>query len=127
MPSDQVPAYLARARALVLPSICYEGAPRTVVEAYAAGVPVVANRYGALPGVVADGVTGPPGRAGRRGWLARPPWRASWMTTRPERLGEGAFAAWRTGYSPERGIADLEAAYACSHGESPLAAIIARR
>jgi glycosyltransferase involved in cell wall biosynthesis len=111
VPSDEVPAYLSRARALVLPSICYEGAPRTVVEAYAAGVPVVANRYGALPGVVSDGVTGllvEPGDAA--GWRSA---LASVMDDgTSERLGEGAFAAWRSGYSPKRGIADLEAAYA---------------
>jgi glycosyltransferase involved in cell wall biosynthesis len=110
VPSDQVPAYLVRARALVLPSICYEGAPRTVVEAYAAGVPVVANRYGALPGVVSDGVTGllvEPGDAG--GW--RSALGSVMDDDTSQRLGEGAFAAWRSGYSPERGIADLEAAY----------------
>jgi glycosyltransferase involved in cell wall biosynthesis len=110
VPSDQVPAYLARARALVLPSICYEGAPRTVVEAYAAGVPVVANRYGALPGVVSDGVTGllvePGDAAGWREALA-----SVLDDDTSQRLGEGAFAAWSTSYSPERGIADLEAAY----------------
>ncbi len=110
MPSDEVPAYLTRARALVLPSICYEGAPRTVVEAYAAGVPVVANRYGALPSVVSDGVSG---------LLVEPEsadgWRAALASvlddSTSQRLGEGAYAAWRTGYSPEQGIADLEAAY----------------
>lgn len=110
VPSDQVPAYLTRARALVLPSICYEGAPRTVVEAYAAGVPVVANRYGALPSVVSDGVSG---------LLVEPEsadgWRAALASVlddnTSQRLGEGAYAAWRTGYSPEQGIADLEAAY----------------
>jgi glycosyltransferase involved in cell wall biosynthesis len=110
VPSDEVPAYLTRARALVLPSICYEGAPRTVVEAYAAGVPVVANRYGALPSVVSDGVSG---------LLVEPEsadgWRAALVSvlddSTSQRLGEGAYAAWRTGYSPEQGIADLEAAY----------------
>ena len=40
-----------------------------------------------------------------------PPWRACSMTTPQQRLGEGAYAAWRTGYSSEQGIADLEAAY----------------
>jgi glycosyltransferase involved in cell wall biosynthesis len=110
VPSDQVAAYLAEARALVLPSICYEGAPRTVVEAYAAGVPVVANRYGALPSVVTDGVTGllvEPGDAGA--------WRAGlgrvMDDATSQELGEGAFAAWSSGYSPEQGLADLEAAY----------------
>src|SRR6476659_8932015 len=58
VPPQDVGGFLSQARALVLPSICYEGAPRTVVEAYAAGVPVVANRHGALPSVVSEGVTG---------------------------------------------------------------------
>ena len=74
VPPDEVPAYLSRARALVLPSICYEGAPRTVVEAYAAGVPVVANRHGALPSVVTDDVTG---------LLVDPATRTAGVTPRP--------------------------------------------
>jgi glycosyltransferase involved in cell wall biosynthesis len=111
VPSDEVAGFLADARALVLPSICYEGAPRTVVEAFAAGVPVVANRYGALPTVVADGTSG---------LLVEPSdpdsWRAALgallVDETSERLGAAAFSAWRTGYSPEQGLADLEAAYA---------------
>ena len=110
VPPDQVGGYLARARALVLPSICYEGAPRTVVEAYAAGVPVIANRNGALPSVVADGVTGllvdPASPGGWRDALAR-----LGDDAVSARLGEGAFAAWYSRYSPEQGLADLEAAY----------------
>jgi glycosyltransferase involved in cell wall biosynthesis len=110
VPPDQVGGYLARARALVLPSICYEGAPRTVVEAYAAGVPVIANRNGALPSVVSDGVTGllvdPAGPGGWRDALAR-----LGDDALSARLGEGAFAAWHSRYSPEQGLADLEAAY----------------
>jgi glycosyltransferase involved in cell wall biosynthesis len=110
VPSEQVAGFLADARALVLPSICYEGAPRTVVEAYAAGVPVVANRYGALPSVVTDGATGllvDPGDAGA--W--RTALAALLVDETSERLGEGAFSAWSTRYSPEQGLADLEAAY----------------
>jgi glycosyltransferase involved in cell wall biosynthesis len=110
VPPDQVGPYLARARALVLPSICYEGAPRTVVEAYAAGVPVIANRNGALPSVVADGVTGllvDPARPG--GW--RDALGQLGDDAASVRLGEGAFAAWHSRYSPEQGLADLEAAY----------------
>jgi glycosyltransferase involved in cell wall biosynthesis len=108
---DQVAGYLERARALVLPSICYEGAPRTVVEAFAAGVPVIANRKGALPTIVVDGATG---------LLVDPNRPADWSravtallddgTSRA--LGEAAHREWQTRYSPERGIEDLEAAYA---------------
>ncbi len=95
VPADRVGEYLARARALVVPSIWYEGSPRTITEAYAAGVPVIASRCGALPGVVADGVTGA---------LAEPGDAASWRAavTRllddatSAQIGERAFAVWRS-------------------------------
>lgn len=118
VPSGEVGGYLARARALVLPSICYEGAPRTVVEAFAAGVPVVANRHGALPTVVADGTSGllveASSPAGWREALGR------LLDDRVSRqLGDGAYAAWTNRYSPEQGLSDLEAAYAAVTASSP--------
>src|SRR5581483_9427331 len=66
---DEVPGLLRGARALVVPSRWYEGAPRVVIEAYAAGVPVIASRLGGLAQTVDDGVSGvlvAPGDAG--GW-----------------------------------------------------------
>jgi len=47
-----------RARAVVMPSIWYEVFPRTVVEAYALAVPVIASRLGSMTEVVSDGETG---------------------------------------------------------------------
>jgi glycosyltransferase involved in cell wall biosynthesis len=46
------------ARALVMPSIWYEGFPRTLVEAYAAGLPVIASRLGAMAVLIRDGIPG---------------------------------------------------------------------
>jgi glycosyltransferase involved in cell wall biosynthesis len=49
---------------LVVPSLWYEGSPAIIREAFAAGVPVIASRIGALPEMVRDGVDGllfPPG------------------------------------------------------------------
>ncbi|MES2090651.1 MAG: glycosyltransferase, partial [Pseudomonadota bacterium] len=48
LPLDQIMARLSRSAFLVLPSICYEGFPRTLVEAFANGVPVIASRLGSM-------------------------------------------------------------------------------
>jgi glycosyltransferase involved in cell wall biosynthesis len=55
---DAVRTEMSRATALVLPSICYENLPRTLVEAFACGLPVIASRIGAMAELVQDGVTG---------------------------------------------------------------------
>jgi glycosyltransferase involved in cell wall biosynthesis len=49
---------------LVVPSLWYENTPFVVLEAFAAGVPVVASRLGGLAEVVRDGVNGVLFRAG---------------------------------------------------------------
>lgn len=51
-------AQMRQARALVLPSICYENFPLTLVEAYACALPVIASRHGAMASLVEDGQTG---------------------------------------------------------------------
>jgi len=49
---------MAQASLLVLPSLCYEGFPMVIREAFALGVPVVASRLGSLPYLIEDGQTG---------------------------------------------------------------------
>jgi glycosyltransferase involved in cell wall biosynthesis len=61
---SDVRAELARLDVLVLPSLFGEGLPMVVLEAMAAGVPVVASRVEGVPEAVRDGVDGllvPPG------------------------------------------------------------------
>jgi glycosyltransferase involved in cell wall biosynthesis len=53
----EVRGLLERARALVVPSI-YEGMPLVVLEAMAAGLPIIASRVSGIPEVVVDGETG---------------------------------------------------------------------
>jgi glycosyltransferase involved in cell wall biosynthesis len=41
-----------------MPSIWYENFPRTLVEAFACGLPVIASRLGAMAELIDDGFTG---------------------------------------------------------------------
>ena len=102
--------FLRAARGVLAPSISYEAAGKVVLEAYAAGVPVVVSNLGGLPEVVQDGVTG----------LILPPADSSSWTEaahrlldndESQRMGQAAFHLWSTRYSPEQGIANLEGAY----------------
>jgi glycosyltransferase involved in cell wall biosynthesis len=65
---------------LVMPSLWYENFPRTLVEAFACGLPVIASRLGAMETLVRDGVTGllfEPGNArdlaGKLAWAGSHP------------------------------------------------------
>ena len=110
VPATEVPALLAGARALLLPSRS-EGLPRVVVEAFAAGVPVVASRVGGLPELVEDDVNGLlVDVEDESGWRAA----VAGLSIDAEsvRLGSGAFATWTDRHSPVSGLAALEDAYA---------------
>lgn len=55
---DQVLQQMRACTALVFPSIWYEGMPMTIIEAFAAGTPVIASRTGAMASMITDGVNG---------------------------------------------------------------------
>jgi len=68
---DEVMRLLARTRALIVPSLWYEGFPRVIAEALSVGVPVIVSRIGALAEIVDDGRTGLLVEPGSRDDLAR--------------------------------------------------------
>jgi glycosyltransferase involved in cell wall biosynthesis len=107
--AGSVPELLAGARALIIPSRS-EGLPRVVIEAFAAGVPVVASRVGGLPELVEHDVNGLlVDLDDQEGWRAAS---AQLGDDRESlRLGDGAFATWQERFTPELGLSHLECAY----------------
>jgi glycosyltransferase involved in cell wall biosynthesis len=55
---EQVQSILADAACLLAPSLWYEGLPRTFVEAFAVGTPVITSRLGSMIELIEDGNTG---------------------------------------------------------------------
>jgi len=57
-PVNEVADLLGGAAFLIFPSLWYEGMPRTIIEAYAKGTPVIASNLGAMCDLIADDRTG---------------------------------------------------------------------
>ena len=55
---DKLTELLGNAKVLLLPSVCYENCPLSILEAHAMGVPVVTMNSGGMAELVKDGVNG---------------------------------------------------------------------
>lgn len=55
---EQVLELMKKCRALLFPSIWYEGLPLTIIEALATGTPVIASNLGAMTEMIQDGYNG---------------------------------------------------------------------
>jgi glycosyltransferase involved in cell wall biosynthesis len=90
--ADELAAERARAWAVALPSIWYENAPLSLLEAYASARPVLVSDHGGLVELVDEGVEGrrlPPGEAAA--WSAA----LRELTDQAPRLSAMGEAAWR--------------------------------
>jgi len=100
-PGEFVRQEMSRAMALVVPSIWYENFPRTIVEAFACGLPVIASRIGALADIVQDGETGLLFEPGNARDLAD---KMAWALAHPEQMaamGRNARAQYEAQFSAE--------------------------
>jgi glycosyltransferase involved in cell wall biosynthesis len=120
LPAEEVRRRMLSARALVLPSVWYEGQPMAVLEALAAGLPVLGSDIGGVPELLA-----PLGRD----WLAAPGEVASWVAALraladPERVevaSAQARALYERSFSAATAARALEGIYerAASHRARP--------
>ena len=58
MEKKQISEYMKKCKAFICPSIWYEGAPLTIIEAFATGTPVIASRLGSMAETITDGFNG---------------------------------------------------------------------
>jgi glycosyltransferase involved in cell wall biosynthesis len=109
---------MRRAAYLVMPSLWYENFPRTLLEAFANGLPVIASRLGALRELIEHGRTGLLFEAGSSEDLAR---HLAWAEAFPEKMramGENARAVYEARFTSRENYGRLIAIY-----EDALAAV----
>ena len=111
---------IAGARLLVLPSLCYEGFPMVVREAFAFGTPAAVSNIGPLPSIVRHGVSGvvfEPSNPESLLHEVRRVWETPGML---EQLGKGARTEFEGKYTEDANYAMLmniyERAIAVSRG-----------
>jgi glycosyltransferase involved in cell wall biosynthesis len=111
LPRDQIFHHMQRASYLLLPSICYENFPLTLVEAFACGLPVIASRMGAMAVLIEDGKTGLLFEPGSAEDLAK---KIAWAEANPEAMvamGKYARNEYESKYTPDRNYTQLMAIY----------------
>jgi glycosyltransferase involved in cell wall biosynthesis len=96
---------------LIVPSEWFEPAPRSILEAFAAGVPVISTRLGGIPEAVDDAQSGmliPPGDVGSLQSAVE----ILMDDRRSLQLGEGAYRSWKSRFAPAEALSSLELIYA---------------
>lgn len=111
LPGHHVEELMLSSRAMLFPSVWYEGQPMVLLEALAAGLPVIASDIGGLPETIADP---------RAASLAIPGDVASWVSALEclqdaswvETASSAARTVFENRYTPEIGLRALTDEYA---------------
>lgn len=101
-PKDRVISMMKDARALIFPSLWYEGFPMVIAEAYAVGLPVIASDLGSMSSLVDHGRTGLRFRPGDPKELAAQVERALTHPDEVSRMRRETRARFEAEYSAER-------------------------
>lgn len=115
----ELDAAIGSALALVVPSTWFEGFPMVVLDAFAAGTPVIASRIGSLAEVVEDGNTGRLVEPGDPADLAEA---LRWAFDHPAelaRMGVAARSTYEARYRGQQHLASLFAVYERVRADTP--------
>jgi glycosyltransferase involved in cell wall biosynthesis len=111
LPRPQAQALMKAARFLVATSECYENFPMGIAEAFAAGVPVICSRLGAMQEIVDHEFTGLHFNPGDPADLAE---KVTWAWNHPvemNRMGREARRQYEARYTPEKNYPILMSIY----------------
>jgi glycosyltransferase involved in cell wall biosynthesis len=100
LPNPEVLHFIANARAVVVPSICYENFPRAVVEAFVSGRPAIVSDIGALGEIVRHNELGIKFRAGDVVALSAALERLISDDAHVDRMGRNARAEYESTFAP---------------------------
>jgi glycosyltransferase involved in cell wall biosynthesis len=121
---EEVNERMRGAAYLVMPSIWYENFPRTLVEAYANRLPVIASQLGSLAELVDHGRTGLLFEPGSGHDLAR---HIAWAEAFPQKMrvmGENARETYEAKFTPDRNYARLMEIYEDAAAETKIKAAV---
>ena len=102
---------LKKCKALLFPSVWYEGFPMTILEAFSVGTPVISSKLGAMVEMIEDQVNGLHVKPGDVEDLVE---KMRLLTTQPDLariLGKNARCTYEDKYAPEKNYEQLLAIY----------------
>jgi glycosyltransferase involved in cell wall biosynthesis len=108
---ETVASYLKTSRALILPSVCYEGFPMVILEAFSTGTLVVASRLGAMAEIIQDHVNGLLFEPGNPADLAAKIREVHEHPGQSMELARTGYATYLESYTPERNYQQLMEIY----------------
>lgn len=97
---ENVLFFLKNCRALIFPSVWYEGFPIILLEAFATGTAVISSKLGSMCEIIQDNVNGMYVEAGNANALIARICELNMNPSRARRLGENARTTYRMNYTP---------------------------
>ncbi|TDH56476.1 glycosyltransferase [Dankookia rubra] len=110
--ADLVYEYIGHAAFLIVPSICFEGFPRVIVEAFAKGTPVIASRMGAMAELIEEDYTGLFFRPGDGSDLASAARRILVGPTKLQQMRRSARMKFENDFTSDRNYEEIKKIYA---------------
>jgi glycosyltransferase involved in cell wall biosynthesis len=122
-PLSEIYDIVGEATALVFPSLWFEGLPRTIVEAFAKGTPVLASRLGSMAELVRDGENGFLFDPGNEADLAR---QVERLLASGNSLRDGARREFESKYTAEANYPALMSIYNAALNRAEATGVVVR-